>query len=243
MNTLSKSRRIAIVEDDPDLLQSMLEYLHACGYAAWGVSNGDAFYKRLSIDKVDVAIIDIGLPGEDGFCITRYLRDHSDITVLIVSARDALQDRLNGLEAGADRYLVKPINLAELIANIEAIGRRKAPLAQSPDSLPTAEPAASAVWRLNSQGWTLTSPAGAVLSLTDREYRLLQLLISNPGQTVNKHDLAEQIIGKRMPNRNERLDVMVARLRKKAKTALNEELPVKTAYQLGYAFTAPALIQ
>ncbi|MDI1231710.1 MAG: response regulator transcription factor [Methylobacter sp.] len=235
--------RIAIIEDDHDLLQSTLEYLHIAGYIAWGVGNGDAFYKQLLINPVDVVMIDIGLPGEDGFSIARHLRSIPHLAIIIVSARDTLEDRLAGLNAGADRYLVKPVNLDELIANINAMVRRKdmvvdpaieATLIQFEDGL---------CWRLSGQHWTLTSPSGAVLPLTAREYRLLQMLIAVQGQTISKFDIADDIIGRRIINRNERLDVLLARLRKKANATLNEPLPIKTAHMHGYAFTAPAIIQ
>ncbi|MDP2852107.1 MAG: response regulator transcription factor [Gallionella sp.] len=118
--------RIAVVEDDADLLDTMLEYLKIQGYPAWGVRNAEDFYRRFAADVVDVVVLDIGLPGEDGISVARHLRDLPDLTIIIVSARDALDDRLVGLKAGADRYLVKPVNLIELVANIEAVGRRPA---------------------------------------------------------------------------------------------------------------------
>ncbi|MDO9168323.1 MAG: response regulator transcription factor [Methylobacter sp.] len=228
--------RIAIIEDDYDLLQSTLEYLHIAGYIAWGVGNGDAFYKQLLINPVDVVMIDIGLPGEDGFSIARHLRSIPHLAIIIVSARDTLEDRLAGLNAGADRYLVKPVNLDELIANINAMVRRKDVVVDLPI-------AAGLCWRLSGQYWTLTSPSGAVLPLTAREYRLLQMLIAVQGQTISKFDIADDIIGRRIINRNERLDVLLARLRKKANATLKEPLPIKTAHMHGYAFTAPAIIQ
>lgn len=226
--------RIAVVEDDPDLLQTTLEFLHTMGYAAWGAGSGEAFYKRLLTDPVNVVILDIGLPGEDGFTIARHLRDMPHPDIIIVSARDTLDDRITGLKAGADRYLVKPVNLTELVANIETVLHRQGVIANTP-----LKPAP--VWHLTSQNWTLISPDGSALKLTNREYRLLQILIAAEGQTVRKEIIADRIIGTRFLNRNERLDVLLARLRKKATATLNEPLPIKTAYQQGYVFTAPAV--
>jgi DNA-binding response OmpR family regulator len=118
--------QIAVVEDDADLLASMLDYLHALGYPAWGVGSAEAFYKQLHMSPVDVLVLDIGLPGEDGLQLAAWVNRRVDLTVIIVSARDRLQDRLDGLAAGADRYLVKPVDLAELVANIDAAWRRSA---------------------------------------------------------------------------------------------------------------------
>lgn len=236
--------RIAIIEDDYDLLQSTLEYLHIAGYAAWGVGNGDAFYKQLLVDPVDVVMIDIGLPGDDGFSIARHLRSMPYLAVIIVSARDTLDDRLTGLKTGADRYLVKPVNLDELIANINAMVRHKYVVTQTTSLELAITPfEAETFWLLSGQGWTLTSPNGAILTLTAREYRLLQMLVADQGQTLSKMDIADDIIGRRIANRSERLDVLLARLRKKANAMLNEPLPIKTAYSHGYVFTAPVKIQ
>lgn len=236
--------RIAVVEDDADLLNTMLEYLQIQGYPAWGVRNAEDFYRRFTVDVVDVVVLDIGLPGEDGISAARHLRELPNLTIIIVSARDALDDRLAGLKAGADRYLVKPVDLAELVANIEAVGRRPA----HPAALPAAEriregaPQAG-LWRLAKQGWRLTGPDGKALGLTAREFLLLKCLFEANGETVPRKVIADKIIGTRIFNSDERLDVMLARLRKKCAATLGQPLPVKTAHQVGYAFTAPVVIE
>ena len=239
-NTQPTPLRIAIIEDDVDLLEITLQYMRIAGFSAWGVGNGDAFYKKLAIDPVDVVMIDVGLPGEDGFSISRHLRSIPDLSVIIVSSHDTLDDRLTGLETGADRYMVKPVNLDELIANIRAMAHHKG----VDTAVPAIKPLEAAMfWHLSSQFWTLTSPAGKVLSLTVREYRLLEILIAAEGRNISKQEIANDIIGKRMVNASERLDVLLARLRKKANDTLHEALPIITLHMHGYAFTAPAKIQ
>lgn len=233
--------RVAVVEDDADLRDNMLEYLQVQGYPAWGVGNAEDFYRRFAVDVVDVVVLDIGLPGEDGISAARHLRELPNLMVIIVSARDALEDRLAGLKAGADRYLVKPIDLAELVANIEAVGRRPATI--SATGRIQEEKPKTALWRLAKQGWRLTGPDGKVLGLTAREFLLLKCLFEANGETVPRKLIADKIIGPRIFNSDERLDVMLARLRKKCATTLGQPLPVKTAHQIGYAFTAPAVIE
>ena len=98
--------------------------MQASGYPVWGVGSAEAFYKRYLFDPVELLILDIGLPGEDGISVAQHLRELPQLTVIIVSARNAVDDRLAGLRAGADRYLVKPVDFAELVANIETIDRR-----------------------------------------------------------------------------------------------------------------------
>ena len=236
--------RIAVVEDDADLLDTMLEYLKIQGYPAWGVCNAEDFYRRFAADVVDVVVLDIGLPGENGISVARHLRELSNLTVIIVSARDALEDRLAGFEAGADRYLVKPVDLAELVANIEAAGRRPARLASSfATGQIQEEKPKDGLWRLAKQDWRLTGPDGKAFDLTAREFLLLKCLFEANGETVSKRVIADKIIGPRIFNSDERLDVMLARLRKKCMTTLGQPLPIKTVHQAGYAFTAMTVLE
>ena len=234
--------RIALVEDDRDLRQSTEEYLAHAGYSAWGAGSAEAFYRRFTADPVDVVVLDIGLPGEDGLGVAALLKSNPNVAIIILSARDGLDDRLSGLRAGADRYLIKPVNLAELAANIDAVAKRQV----LPNTRPTLElprpvlDHTTSQWSLNLQNWLLTAPSGQPLQLTAREFALLHRLIKVQGQAVQKKELAGEIFGPRIANATDRLNVLITRLRKKAETKLSEPLPVKTAHQIGYAFTAPA---
>jgi DNA-binding response OmpR family regulator len=234
--------RIALVEDDRDLRQSTEEYLAHAGYSAWGAGSAEAFYRRFAADPVDVVVLDIGLPGEDGLGVAALLKSNPNVAIIILSARDGLDDRLSGLRAGADRYLIKPVNLAELAANIDAVAKRQV----LPNTRPTLElprpvlDHTTSQWSLNLQNWLLTAPSGQPLQLTAREFALLHRLIKVQGQAVQKKELAGEIFGPRIANATDRLNVLITRLRKKAETKLSEPLPVKTAHQIGYAFTAPA---
>ncbi len=245
--------RIALVEDDADLLNSTQEYLRLAGFPVWGVGSAEEFFRRFVADPVDVVVLDIGLPGEDGLSVTELLKRNPQVAVIILSARDALEDRLSGLRAGADRYLVKPVNLAELAANIEAVVSRLA--LQSTSHLlelprQTREPRRSSDsvtehhghWCLTLQDWFLGAPDGRNVKLTAREFALLHRLIEVQGQAVPKKTLADEIFGARTMTGPERLNVLIARLRKKATQELGQELPLKTAHQIGYAFTAPAFL-
>jgi len=203
--------RVAVVEDDSDLLDTMLEYLKMQGYPVWGARSAEDFYRRFVADVVDVVVLDIGLPGEDGISVASHLRNMPNLTVIIVSARDALDDRLAGLKAGADRYLVKPVDLAELVANIKAMGRRLAhPAAESVTEQVQEEKTKAGLWRLAKQGWRLTGPDGKTVDLTAREFLLLKRLFEANGETVSRKEVADKIIGPRVYNSGERLDVMLA---------------------------------
>lgn len=239
---MNHSFRIALVEDDIDLLHSIQEYLSLAGFSVWGVGSAEAFFRRFVADPVEVVLLDIGLPGEDGLSVAELLKTNAQVAVIILSARDGLEDRLAGMHAGADRYMVKPINFRELSANINAVVKRTQ---KSPESGPVQPPHQvlsnqSLQWQLDVSSWLLTSPKGLQLHLNAREFALMHMLIKVPGQTVQRKDIAHEIFGSRITNSFDRLNVLITRLRKKAIDALGEPLPIKTAHQIGYAFTAPA---
>ena len=230
--------RIAIVEDDPDLRDSMLEYLQAAGFRAWGVDSGEALYRRLLVDSVDVVLLDLGLPGEDGMTILRHLRQVARLGLIIVSARQRVNDRLEGLSSGADAYLTKPVDLRELAAHIEAVHRRLNPppegTAESPVEVPP--------WQLVQETWRLNAPGQAGLTLTALEYRFINCLAQAAGRTVDKRQVASQLWGEAADVDFNRIDVMLARLRKKVQQDMGQVLPVKTVTAYGYALTVPCVL-
>jgi len=234
----STSSKIAVVDDDADLRASIEDYLRVMGFEVWGVGSAEAFYRRYLVEPVGVVILDIGLPGEDGYSVAQHLKELPNLAVVIVSGRDQMADRLAGLRAGADRYLVKPIELEELAANLEALCRR---FPANPIERPSPEEAGGN-WLLDTQDWQLTAPDGNRLKLTPREFTLLKLLFMAPGQTVGRQAIADSLFGSRILTRNDRLDVMMARFRKRAMEAFGQPIPIKTVPQSGYAFTAPAVM-
>ncbi|WP_395452881.1 response regulator transcription factor [Acidovorax delafieldii] len=235
---------IAIVEDDSDQLHSIEEFLLDSGYSVWGAGSAEAFYKGFTVQPVDVVLLDLGLPGEDGLSVASLLKSRPEVGVIILSARDSLDDRLAGMRAGADRYLVKPVNLLELAANIDATASRLAPrtAVDTAGSLvaPTIPVPKAACWVLAMKDWVLSSPQGKCLPLTTHEFMFLQQLLRADGQPVPKRDLSTHLFGARAQNGAERLNLLLTRLRKKAAEAFSEPLPVKTLHQIGYAFTASA---
>ena len=235
---------IAIVEDDSDQLHSIEEFLLDSGYSVWGAGSAEAFYKGFTVQPVDVVLLDLGLPGEDGLSVASLLKSRPEVGVIILSARDSLDDRLAGMRAGADRYLVKPVNLLELAANIDATASRLATrTAVDPAGslvAATIPVAKAACWVLAMKDWVLSSPQGKCLQLTTHEFMFLQQLLRADGQPVPKRDLSTHLFGARAQNGAERLNLLLTRLRKKAAEAFSEPLPVKTLHQIGYAFTASA---
>jgi DNA-binding response OmpR family regulator len=116
--------RVAIIEDSADLLDELLAFLRHRGFDAWGVRSAEAFWRQLHRDPVDIVLIDIGLPGEDGFSVLDYLHEIGQFGLVVVTARGHEQDRLQALNAGADLYLIKPVNFSDLAESIQALGSR-----------------------------------------------------------------------------------------------------------------------
>ena len=123
--------RVAVVEDDDDLRDNMLYFLKASGYPVWGVESGEALFRRLLVDEADVLLLDIGLPGEDGLAVARRAAQLRSMAIIILSGRDSENDRQAGLDAGADAYFVKPVDLRVLIASIDEVWQKLAQRAAS----------------------------------------------------------------------------------------------------------------
>lgn len=234
--------RIALVEDEPDIRQSIEEYLRLAGFPVWGAGSAEAFYRQFAASPVDVVVLDLGLPGEDGLAVARLLETNPAVAVIIVSARDSLDDRLLGLRAGADRYLVKPVDLEELTANIRAVMKRLGshPSASAQLSSPGEICASSPLWELDINNWQLIAPNRQALKMTAHELALLRRLFAVHGETVQKKQLANEVFGPLITNASNRLNVLVTRLRKKAADHFDEQLPLTTVHQIGYAFTERA---
>lgn len=227
--------RIAVVEDDGDLRDGLVDYLTAQGYAAWGAASAAALYRSLVVDAAQVILVDIGLPDEDGLAIVRHLRRLPHLAIVILSGRDGIDDRLAGLACGADAYLVKPVDPRELVATIDAVWRRLRPGAGAPPP-----PAAGGdAWFLDQERWLLRPPDGAAICLTSKEFHLLECLFEAGGRLVRKAAIAARMGGGSGAADYHRIDVLVARLRKKGQAATGRALPIKTVTAHGYLFSAP----
>ena len=198
--------RVLVVEDEPDLLASLVKALQEDGYAVDGAADGeDGLYKAESYEY-DAVVLDIMLPGIDGWELLRRLRKQKKTPVLMLTARDAVRDRVRGLDTGADDYLVKPFDLDELLARLRALIRRSASQAESCLQI-------GAVC-IDMPARTVTL-RGEPVTLTAREYALLEFLALHQGKVVTRTMLYEHLFDENDSTLSNLLDVHVSNLRKK----------------------------
>ncbi|MGE5546722.1 MAG: response regulator transcription factor [Solirubrobacterales bacterium] len=234
--------RIAVVEDEASLRADVVEYLSACGHDTVGCGDGVALDQALRTAPVDIVVLDINLPGEDGFSIAKRLRDASDVGIIMLTARNVNIDRVVGLEIGADVYLTKPVELRELEAQVRTLARRLKVSQATPATAGAALPAGEA-WIYDEVAWDLVAPGGARVKLTAKERVFVTLLVTEPGAPVSRADIFKAL-GKREWDPSDRsVDSMVRRLRAKAEEAVGRPLPVDAVHGVGYAFTAPVSVR
>lgn len=228
---------VAVVEDEPSLRLDMVEYLRGCGFDAVGARNGQELNDILAAKPVSLAVLDVNLPGEDGFKIAARLREGTGIGIVMVTARGTTVDRVVGLEVGADAYMVKPVDMRELEAQVKSLLRR---LSASPAPVQTAPaPDAEEGWSLDSTDWSLTSPAGVRIALTSTEMKLATLLASQARQAVSRDQISQALYNRRWDPQDRTIDTVVRRLRNKVEKAIGETPPLKSEHGVGYVFSAP----
>jgi two-component system OmpR family response regulator len=198
--------RLLVVEDEPDLLAVLAKALREEGYAVDEAADGEAGLYKTSAWDYDAVVLDVMLPKLDGWGVIKKLRATKATPVLMLTARDAVPDRVRGLDAGADDYLVKPFELSELLARVRALVRRGAGKA-------TAELKAGEV-RIDTRTRTVFR-AGAEVPLTAREYAILEYLALRRGELVTKSDLYDHIFDETDDTMSNLIEVHVSHLRKK----------------------------
>ncbi|MGA0571379.1 response regulator transcription factor [Variovorax sp. VNK109] len=227
----SKKLRVYLVEDDVELREETLFSLTTLGFDAHGFGNATDFYKAQATRPCDVAVIDVGLPGEDGFAIAAHLRNGSQVGIVMLTARGTLQDKLHGLQQGADAYLVKPVHMLELTAVLHSVTRR---ITAAVDATPTPSDEPSG-WQLLDGGWILSDPHGQTIPLTTSERAFMQCLFERMDTPVSRDRLIIAMGGDAYDFDPHRIDSLASRLRRKAANA-GIALTLRAVRGAGYIF-------
>ena len=197
--------------------------------------------ETMAADPPSLVLLDLGLPGEDGFSIARQLREHWHCGLVIVTGRGDSVDKVVGLEVGADDYVTKPFDLRELLARIKAVLRRLAP-AESPSAAASAPPRSKlrfAGWELDTAARRLTSPQGQDVPVTTGEFDLLCAFAPHPGRVLSRDFLLERTRGREAAPFDRTIDVQVGRLRKKLEADAEDPQIIKSVRGAGYILVPP----
>jgi two-component system OmpR family response regulator len=236
---------IAVLDDEVDITQLLATYLQSHGFRVTQLHDGRALASLMAADPADLVLLDLGLPGEDGFSIARRLRENWHCGLVIVTGRGDAVDKVVGLEVGADDYVTKPFDLRELVARVKAVLRRLTPAA--PPAAAQADAAAAtgaerlrfADWLLDTAARRLTDPQGAEVALTGGEFDLLCTFARHPGRVLSRDFLLEHTRGREAAPFDRTIDVQVARLRKKIEADADEPQLIKSVRGAGYILVPP----
>src|SRR3954467_8026194 len=224
--------KVLIVEDDEVIAQGMARHLVAAGFDAVWVANGDQGLARLRYEQPDACVLDLMLPGLDGWKLIETVRAEGIGTpIVVVSARGTEHDRVHALEIGADDYLVKPFSMKELVARVRAAARRGV----RPQESPRGEAIEVAELRIDPR--EVQAYVGDVSAeLTPTEFRLLYALALEGGRVVSRDELLQRLGGRRETHRDRTVDVFVKKLREKLDRPGASHTFIQTRYGVGYKF-------
>lgn len=222
--------KVLIVEDDEVIAQGMVRHLGTAGFDASAVANGSQGLARLRYEKPDVCVLDLMLPGVDGWKLIETARSEGIGTpIVVVSARGTEYDRVHALEIGADDYLVKPFGMKELVARVRAAARRSIRREETPRGEPM-EIEELRIDPLEVQAYV----DGQSAELTPTEFRLLYQLALDRGRVVTRDELLQKLWGRRESHRDRTVDVFVRRLREKIDRRASRHTFIQTRYGVGY---------
>jgi len=227
---------LLVVEDDAAIVDIIRRYFSSQGFEVSTASDGASMRAVLEQKSVDAVLLDLGLPGEDGFVLTRYLRERWKGALIIVTGRGESIDRVVGLELGADDYVTKPFDLRELLARVRSVLRRTAEAA--PKGRTQSEVVRFAGFRLDLAAHELIDARGNPVPLTTGEFDLLSVFVAHPNRVLTRDDLMNRMHGREAGPYDRAIDVQIGRLRRKVETDPAQPGLIKSVRGAGYLFTA-----
>lgn len=228
---------ILLVDDERSIRDPLAAYLQKNGYRVTDAADTRSARKALENSAIDLLILDIMMPGEDGLSLCRHVRESGDLPIILLTARSEETDRIVGLEMGADDYVVKPFSPRELIARIKSILRR-ASAGNRRDTLPATGLLRFGEWTLNSADWTLTGPDELAIPLSTADYRLLVAFLERPRQVLSRDQLLDLTQGREANPFDRAIDNQISRLRRKIEPDPKSPTFIKTVWGGGYMLSA-----
>ncbi|MCW9034216.1 MAG: response regulator transcription factor [Rhodospirillales bacterium] len=235
MTEQTHNPNILLVEDDADLRHLLQRNLSLEGFSVTGVGSAIECYQALAESNFDIAIVDIGLPDQSGLAVTEYLREKTNLSIIIMTAKGSADDRVTGYEKGADLYLVKPIDIRELTFAIKNLFSRME------EKQSTSKKQLSESWVFDQVNWTLKAPHGTAHQLSSKELLFINMLLKKPGEQVHRSDILDHLGYSSDEYGNSALEALVLRIRKKLTENSHHQDPIKTLRGIGYLFSHPVV--
>jgi len=232
---MEQSPHIFFVEDDPEIRSLVADLLKQEGYRVSVARDGREMDRLLEVSRIDLLMLDIMLPKEDGLSLCRRVRALSNVPIIMLTARGSEVDRVVGLEIGADDYLTKPFGSHELLARIRALLRRSTTLSRP--TAPQAKILAFAGWLLDVVTRRLIAADGAQVPLTGGEFELLLAFCEHPGRVLTREQLLDLTRGRGAALFDRSIDIQVSRLRRKIEADPKSPVIIQTVRAGGYLFT------
>jgi DNA-binding response OmpR family regulator len=233
---MNEQGRVLVVDDEPDICTVVEFALSDAGYEVYTHGRGDGVVDIVQEKKIDLVVLDLGLPGVDGLTLTRTLKERMDVGVIIVSGRGESTEKVIGLEIGADDYMAKPFEPRELLARVRSVLRRveKVNDGQNNDTSSYLFDG----WKLDIMVRNVISPSGEQINMSSGEFNLLRAFVEHPNRVLSRDMLLDFTHDVDAPAFDRSVDVQIARLRKKIEPDPQSPAFIKTVRNAGYIFSA-----
>jgi DNA-binding response OmpR family regulator len=237
ISSMKATGHILVVDDQKEICEVVQQYLSSEGYRVSVAYDGTGMRRLMAQSAVDLVILDLMLPGEDGLTLARQLREESGVGIIILTGRGETVDRIIGLEMGADDYLPKPFHLRELLARVKSVLRRVSSRTKDAAQPGGRSKARFAGWHLDLSTRELVSPTGGEVRLTTGEFDLLAAFVNNANQVLSRDRLLDLARNREAGPFDRTIDVQVGRLRRKLEPDPQKPTMIKTVRGTGYIFT------
>ncbi len=242
---MTSNATILVVDDEPELREMIEEYLSSKGFIVLTAENGEAMRQVLAAHAIDLVLLDIKMPGEDGLSLARYLREHHPVGIIMLTAVADVVDRIIGLEIGADDYITKPFDPRELFARVKSVLRRMS--AEPADASPEAKTNVADATKgqhgmrfgrcvLNLESHQLLTEDGLEIPMTSMEFDLLKAFATNPNRVLSRDQLLDMAHNRDWDPFDRSIDIRIARIRRKIEADPAKPQTIKTVRGAGYIF-------
>ncbi len=243
---MTEDASILVVDDEPELREMVDEYLSAKGFVVLQAENGTAMRQVLAENSVDLVLLDVKMPGEDGFTLARYLREHYRVGIIMLTAVADVVDRIVGLEMGADDYVTKPYDPRELLARVKSVlrrtnseavdGARRADVQEGADSSQAGSGMRFGRCVLDLDGHRLFDEDGSEIAITSMEFDLLKAFATHPNRVLSRDQLLDMAHNRDWDPFDRSIDIRIARIRRKIEVDPGKPQTIKTVRGAGYIF-------